>query len=915
MAGDDATMPDAAEGAPPQHRDPEAACEAAWARGGQAEAEEDLVRRGGGEVLTGASIRLFSRRDGIWKEATCETFQPNSGRHRVRFVDGSSRSLKLSEERWLPSEGLPPAAAPPPPPPAAAAPDHQAAPAARSARRGPEVAAAAQEPLPPPPPPPRLSSRPSRAAGQAASLAAARTAAAEEAAEEDEDDEDSRLPAHREQQRKDSRAGVDGHHSPSAAPSGEGDDDGDYEEAGADETGDDARGGGRGAAASGRKKSTGKRKAAGRGRGQRVATAAPPGRATTGTHALAVNSGEQGSGSGLADDGPAMEPTDVDQEAEEDRSSWVAAGDDLPGWHIEKRIAQTGRQYSVYRGPDGLRATSRIQALAGGVRRGAVQKPMEEMSVRELISERTQGVPMAHARVSQARKRSRGPNAAEDPGEAVAGGRRPGSRYGLGAMGVYGGIGAIAEDAEEARELRAQQAAEEEALLGPRLAGDDDDHDDEESHDDEDMDGNESEADADADGASGEMATDETPGFTPQLRIVNGQIVLDEESLHVTAQPVATERLAAIVEEDMGAGVTSASYLNRSPSMPWSKEETEAFLSSLRKYGTDFTLIAALFPNRDRRQIKNKFKREEKLDPGKIDRLLASNGRPDPEQMQAVINGQAPRPTATDNDLSAALAPVGQTATISAAGTSTATPIPQPAAAAQNLIVPPANASSSRLATRAGIALPSAPAAAAAVAGAHAPAPALAARPAAAPAPAPALTERMPAPFATERRPTQSVAVDSVARQQPAAPGSMARPTESGTALSRPTLPHTGDDRSQPTQPSSGSRNTPVSATTSATAAATGKAPSARLQDRPQQTAGVPTLAARSGQTAQASNASTASRAEPPRKMLSSLAMMRRPREEEEPAPATEDLAIPTEPEEWESHEHGDDGECSDDDH
>lgn len=43
--------------------------------------------------------------------------------------------------------------------------------------------------------------------------------------------------------------------------------------------------------------------------------------------------------------------------------------------------------------------------------------------------------------------------------------------------------------------------------------------------------------------------------------------------------------------------------------------------------------------------------------------------------------------------------------------------------------------------------------------------------------------------------------------------------------------------------------------------------------------------------------------------------MMRRPREEEEPAPATEDLAIPTEPEEWESHEHGDDGECSDDDH
>ena len=51
-------------------------------------------------------------------------------------------------------------------------------------------------------------------------------------------------------------------------------------------------------------------------------------------------------------------------------STWEAAGDDLPGWMVEKRIAATGRQYTIYHGPDGNRATSRVRALAGGGRRG-----------------------------------------------------------------------------------------------------------------------------------------------------------------------------------------------------------------------------------------------------------------------------------------------------------------------------------------------------------------------------------------------------------------------------------------------------------------------------------------------------------------------------------------------------------------
>ena len=36
------------------------------------------------------------------------------------------------------------------------------------------------------------------------------------------------------------------------------------------------------------------------------------------------------------------------------------------------------------------------------------------------------------------------------------------------------------------------------------------------------------------------------------------------------------------------------------------------FFSRLMQYGTDFTLIAQLFPSRTRKQIKSKFKNEER---------------------------------------------------------------------------------------------------------------------------------------------------------------------------------------------------------------------------------------------------------------------------------------------------------------
>lgn len=48
------------------------------------------------------------------------------------------------------------------------------------------------------------------------------------------------------------------------------------------------------------------------------------------------------------------------------------------------------------------------------------------------------------------------------------------------------------------------------------------------------------------------------------------------------------------------------------------------FAKALRQYGTDFSVLSLLFPTRTRTQIRNKFKKEEKEHPKRIDDALAN---------------------------------------------------------------------------------------------------------------------------------------------------------------------------------------------------------------------------------------------------------------------------------------------------
>jgi len=72
---------------------------------------------------------------------------------------------------------------------------------------------------------------------------------------------------------------------------------------------------------------------------------------------------------------------------------------------------------------------------------------------------------------------------------------------------------------------------------------------------------------------------------------------------------------------------TSNSFKNYNHTDKWTEQETKKFYRALELFGTDFSLVAQLFPNRNRMQIKNKFLKEEKTSPKKIDEIFSTKDK------------------------------------------------------------------------------------------------------------------------------------------------------------------------------------------------------------------------------------------------------------------------------------------------
>lgn len=110
----------------------------------------------------------------------------------------------------------------------------------------------------------------------------------------------------------------------------------------------------------------------------------------------------------------------------------------------------------------------------------------------------------------------------------------------------------------------------------------------------------------------------------PQVKVgPDGQLVIDEQSLVIEQTSVRKNKQIlsqdAIEEnEDHGGGF----YKKRQKSKEWPKWETFKFYKALNVVGTDFLLMQTLFPNRTRQEIKQKYKKEERVNRALVEKTL-----------------------------------------------------------------------------------------------------------------------------------------------------------------------------------------------------------------------------------------------------------------------------------------------------
>lgn len=66
------------------------------------------------------------------------------------------------------------------------------------------------------------------------------------------------------------------------------------------------------------------------------------------------------------------------------------------------------------------------------------------------------------------------------------------------------------------------------------------------------------------------------------------------------------------------------SLMKKTPITRWSKQDTELFYQAIQQFGTDLSMIQQLFPGRTRRQVKLKYKKEERQQPLRLREALTN---------------------------------------------------------------------------------------------------------------------------------------------------------------------------------------------------------------------------------------------------------------------------------------------------
>ncbi|XP_011315475.1 transcription factor TFIIIB component B'' homolog [Fopius arisanus] len=134
-----------------------------------------------------------------------------------------------------------------------------------------------------------------------------------------------------------------------------------------------------------------------------------------------------------------------------------------------------------------------------------------------------------------------------------------------------------------------------------------------------------------------EEEEDESEMPVPQLKVgVNGELVVDEQSLVIENMALkrdqdAVSRRRVLVDEE---GAIGGFYKKRTKSKDWTPLETLKFYKALNTVGTDFSLMQTVFPNRNRHELKMKFKKEEKLNRTRVEKALVYHQEYDIETLK-----------------------------------------------------------------------------------------------------------------------------------------------------------------------------------------------------------------------------------------------------------------------------------------
>ncbi|KAG2783073.1 hypothetical protein PC129_g12125 [Phytophthora cactorum] len=133
---------------------------------------------------------------------------------------------------------------------------------------------------------------------------------------------------------------------------------------------------------------------------------------------------------------------------------------------------------------------------------------------------------------------------------------------------------------------------------------------------------------------------------TPQVQIIDGQMVVLENTIKLGDELQRTAD--ALGEGSVGGEGTglpprhSGSRYNTShpngPGKRWGKEETKQFYYCLSQVGPNFSMMATLFPTRKRKELKSKFKYEEKNHAKLIEIALRASTAPLDSEMVDVIS-------------------------------------------------------------------------------------------------------------------------------------------------------------------------------------------------------------------------------------------------------------------------------------